>query len=112
MRTVRADRELELEQELIGGRPLAVRRPTILAANLAELARPIGQHHRLPGIEQRGAVGAVGAVVADPGEPASRELIVARHVGADAALKSVELIAAAPDDLATRDERVIDCAPQ
>jgi hypothetical protein len=41
MRSMRSDREHELEQKLVGVLPLGVARPAILSANLTELARPV-----------------------------------------------------------------------
>src|SRR6187549_2477705 len=41
MRAVRANRKLELEQELVRGRILCIFRATQLAADLAEFARPV-----------------------------------------------------------------------
>ena len=43
MGAVRADRELELEQELVRRLAFGVVRAPVLAADLAELARPVGQ---------------------------------------------------------------------
>ena len=47
MRAVRANRELELEQEFVGRRALGIIGAPILAADLAELARPERQQRRL-----------------------------------------------------------------
>src|SRR3954452_20909105 len=46
VRAVRPDRELELEQELIGRIRLRVAGAAVLTANLAELARPVAQRQR------------------------------------------------------------------
>ena len=46
--------ELELEQQFVGGQALAVAGAAELAANLAELARPVSQNERAAGVlEQR-----------------------------------------------------------
>src|SRR4051794_36940706 len=71
---VRPDREQELEQELVGIDALGVARMPVLAAHLAELARPVCQQERPALVTQGGILGAVGPVVAAAGEPAAREL--------------------------------------
>ena len=53
MRAVRADRELKLEQELVGALAFRVSRVAILSTDLAELARPVGEHQRPAGVAQR-----------------------------------------------------------
>src|SRR5712692_8642071 len=107
VRAVRPDGKLELEQELVRRGPDRIFRPAVLPAYLAELARPVGQKQRLPGIEQRCIVGTIGAVVASSRKPAPSELIVAGHVVAHRVLSAVELIAAAPDHFGPTDERVV-----
>src|SRR3954469_14012910 len=42
--TVRPDRKLELEQEFVGRLGLRVAGAPVLATDLAEFARPVGQH--------------------------------------------------------------------
>src|SRR5215471_16932637 len=44
VRSMCPDRELELEQKLIGGHVLAVTSAAELTANLAELAGPVSEH--------------------------------------------------------------------
>src|SRR2546427_608934 len=64
VRTVRTDGELELEQQLVGGHPLGVARPPVLPADLAELARPVGQDERaaaVAGVRVGGPLGLVEA---------------------------------------------------
>src|SRR5467141_2101085 len=107
MRPVRPDGKQELEQELVRRGPYRIFRPAVLPAYLAELARPVGQKQRLPGIEQRCIVGTIGAVVAGTCKPAPSELIIAGHVVAHRLLQAVELIAVAPDQLGPTDERVV-----
>src|SRR5947207_7552509 len=107
MRPVRADRELELEQQFVCRWSIAVRRPPILAAHLAELARPVGQQDRLSGIEDRRVLGPVRAIEADPGEPPASELVITGDVEAAGRLPATGLIAPAPDDLAAADERPV-----
>ena len=72
----RADRELELEQQFVCRWSVAVRRPPVLPAYLAELARPVGQQERLPCIEDCGVHCAIGAIDADAGKPAASELVI------------------------------------
>src|ERR1051326_2410965 len=112
MRAVGANRKLELHQEFMRGWPVGVFRPAILCANLAEFARPVRQNCRLSGVVQRRVGGAIRPVVAGAGEPSPRELIIRRSVVAFAFLPAIELIALAPDELASSDERVIDRALQ
>src|SRR5713226_7582244 len=107
VRAVRPDGKLELEQQLVRRGPDRIFRPAVLPAYLAELARPVGQEQRLPGIEQRSIVGAIRAVVAGTRKPAPSELIVAGHVVAHRLLQAIELVAAAPDPLGPADERMI-----
>src|SRR6185295_3516200 len=80
VRAVRPDGELELEQELVGGRSECVVGAPVLAADLAELAWPERQEQRPAVVEQRGIVGVIGTVVAGAGEPAPRELIIPRDI--------------------------------
>src|SRR5262245_14400727 len=54
VRAVRADREQELEQDLVGVDALGVGRAAELAADLAELARPVGQERRSALVALRG----------------------------------------------------------
>src|SRR6478609_363906 len=112
MRAVRTDRKLELHQELVGGWPVAIRRVTVLTAQLAEFAGVVGQQERLAAIEQRRIIGVVGLIEASAHPPAPRELIVARHVEAAGPLQAVELIALALNELGPRHELVIDRASQ
>src|SRR5262245_23348573 len=105
MRTVRSDRELELEQQLVRRRTDRVVRPPVLAPDLAELARPVRERQRAAGVEKSGIGRAVRSVVARASEPAPPELVVARHVEAVRSLQALLLIAAAPDVLRPSDER-------
>src|SRR5919204_4250902 len=110
MRAMRADGELELEQEFVRSRPQRVVGAPVLPADLAELARPVCEEQRAAPIEQRRVGRAVAAVVPRAHEPAPRELIVGRGVRARAALQAVLLIAAAPYPFGPADERVVDRA--
>src|SRR5215831_5788272 len=69
VRSVGAQGELELEKQFVGGEAIAVVGSAKLAANLAELARPIGQDDRASSIldERRKWLVAVGDGVGDRG---------------------------------------------
>src|SRR5690242_19550217 len=107
MRAVRTDRKLELKQELIRRRAVAVVRPAVLSTHLAELARPIRQDSRSACVDNRRILRAVRAVVPSAEEPPARKLVIPRHVVPHALLFAAELIAIAPDDFAASDELVI-----
>src|SRR2546423_12933975 len=108
MRSVSADRKLELEQELIRRGSDRVVGAPILAAHLAELARPVCENRRAARIAQQRVVGAIGSVEADARKPSPRELVIRRDVEARGVLQPVQLLATAPDDFGARDERVVD----
>src|SRR5262245_15161770 len=112
MRAVRTDRKLELHQELVGGRPVAVRGATVLAAELAEFTWLERQQERLAAIEQRRLVGVIGLIEAAAHPPTARKLIVGGNVEAVGFLKSVGLIAMAADVFGPRHELVINRARQ
>src|SRR4051794_28982620 len=107
MRAMRSDRKLELEQEFVGGFRFGVTRAPILAANLAELTRPVGQRQGLTRIDGR-RIGPLRAVVAAAAKPSPRELVIAREVKAGAVLLSIELLPPTPHHFRAPDERVID----
>src|SRR5207253_7796713 len=98
MRAVGADRELELEQQLVCRGTVRIIDMAILAAHLAEFARPVGQDRRPATIEQRRIRRTIRTIVASAQPPAPRELVVAGDVVAHAPLASVELLPIAPDD--------------
>src|SRR5262249_60909186 len=64
MRAVRAHYEQELEEQFIRIAALAVTAEAVLSANLAELARPVGQDSRKAGIGQPRVSGVATAVKA------------------------------------------------
>src|SRR4051812_44795580 len=107
MRTVCANGELELEEELVGGDVAGVVRPPVLPADLTELARPVGHDKGTAAVEERCILCTIGAVVAGADEPAARHLIVAGGVVAHRPLEADRLIALTPDHLGASDERVI-----
>src|SRR6187397_2317015 len=108
MRTVCTDGKLELEEKLVRRIPGGVLRPAVLAAHLAELARPIRQHERSPRVVKRLIVGVSRPVVAGTGVPAARELVVTGHEEAERILLRAGLLATAPDQLRAADEGSID----
>src|SRR5215211_484989 len=103
MRAVRADGKQELEQQLVGGRVTAETNAAVLAADLTELAWPVGQHQCSATVAHVRIVCAIRIVVTRAGEPAATELVVARHVVAERALDRARLLAAAPDQLRSSD---------
>src|SRR5204863_6310718 len=72
---MRADRELKLEQQLVRVLPDRIVGPAVLRADLAELARPVRDHERSAGVDERRVVGVTASVEARTREPAARELI-------------------------------------
>src|SRR5687767_6262421 len=112
MRAVRAYRELELKQELVGRQRLRISDTTILPPDLAEFARPVGQRQCLPDVAQARVVAAIGPVETDACKPAAPKLIVAGRVVPDAPLRTAKLVAAAPDHLGAAKERAVDGALQ
>ena len=62
MRAVRADGELKLKQQLVGGDALGVLRTAELTAHLAELARSIRQDQGLATVGGRTVLGSLGSV--------------------------------------------------
>src|SRR2546426_1937069 len=75
-----ADRELKLQENLVGDDSLRVGPAAQLTAKLRELARPEGQKKRLAPIPEGRIVGAVGGLRPGANEPAFRELIVSGKV--------------------------------
>src|SRR5262245_66518481 len=96
-----ADREKELEQELVGGRQVALVRATVLAADLAELAGPPGEQQGGALVLEARILRALGPVVARAGEPAARELVLRRAEPAEGVCgRRLGLaLASAPDEL-------------
>src|SRR5205823_2275938 len=88
VRTVRAQRELYLHKHFVGVSVLAVACKPVLAADLRELAGPIRQHERAAIIDEARIEGLAGAVNPRAHEPAAAELVVARSVETESALKT------------------------
>src|ERR1051326_3299955 len=101
MRSVSAHRKLELDEQFVGGETVAVAGTAELSADLAELARPVGEQKRAPSIldergkrpvagghsvRDRGLTGAaLGAVETAAEEPAACELIIGGGIVAEGA---------------------------
>src|SRR5262249_13411686 len=115
---VRAHYEQELEEKFIRiTTALAVTAEAVLGANLAELARPVGQDSRKAGIGQPRISGVATAVKAAAHSPAPVHTIVDGGIQAEGVLclKIIgggELIARAPDKLAPEENGVVDGAAQ
>src|SRR6185295_7063161 len=108
MGAVGADRELKLQEELVGGLAgEAVVAAPELGPKLGELARPEGQGAGRAGVAQGVVVGVVGRLVTRAQEPALGELVVAGGVPTDRFLRAVRLLAAAAVDLAAQRRRAI-----
>src|SRR3954462_6730158 len=101
MGAVRAQRELELDTELVGGHPVGIEHASvlteaavgvvghaILSANLAELGGPVSQDERAAAIGKRIEVLPVGIVIAGANCPEAGELVVGGDVVAEGALKT------------------------
>src|SRR5262245_3272343 len=112
MRTVRTNREHELNRQLVAGVAKRVIDAPILTSNQTELRRSVRQDERSARVVLRRVVRKTRAVVARAGRPSPRELIVARHIHAECLLQSVRLVALAPDELAAAEEGRIDGALQ
>src|SRR5215475_2901119 len=117
MRAVRAHHEQELEEQFIRIAALAVTAEAVLGANLAELARPVGQDSRKAGIGQPRISGVATSVKAATHSPATVQTIVDGGIQAEGALclKIIgggELITRAPDQLASEENGVVDGAAQ
>src|SRR5262245_6795591 len=120
-----AHRKNKLKQDFVGGQPLAVAIAAELKANLAELARPVGQLRGASGVTEepgaervarvslrtrRKARAALRPVEASADEPATSELIVAGDVEAEWLDDRDRILCngARPDQLRARHKRAID----
>src|SRR5262245_53028279 len=111
MRAVRPHYEQELEEQFIRIAALAVAAEAVLRANLAELARPVGQESRKAGIGQPRVSGVATAVKAATHCPTAVQTIVDGGIQAEGALclktiDGAELITRAPDQLAPEENGV------
>src|SRR6185436_11667141 len=113
MGAVGADREKELEQELVlCVVHVAERRAAVLPADQAELARPVAQDERAAVVTDVRVVGALGVVVAHAGGPAPPELVLDVAIAAERGLRGGLGLAAAPRDLAAREQVRVDRTTQ
>src|SRR5260370_10907702 len=84
-----------------------------LAADLAELARPVGEHQGAASVLKKGdVVETLGTVEASSSEPSARKLIIARNIVSEGSRYGVWLRDPAPDELAAPHERMINRAAQ
>src|ERR1700730_2290987 len=111
VRAVRPDGELELEKQLVGDGPDGVIRAAVLTAHLAELARPVGQDHRLSFVDEQGVVCMIRSIVAHTSKPTARELVIARDVIPESPLQTVRLLTMAPDQFGSAAEGAKDGQP-
>src|SRR5204862_6660342 len=112
VRAVRADREQELEQELVGGHPFGVLSAAILAADLTELAGPVGQERRPAGVPERRIDTPLRPVIAAAGEPPPGELVFATRIHAECGRVGNRLLAIAPEQLGSADDAVVNRPPE
>src|SRR5262245_47924963 len=113
MGAVGADREKELEQELVlSVVRVAERRAAVLPADQAELARPVAEQERATRVADSRVVGALRVVVAQAGRPAPAELVLDVAVAAGRRLRGYCVLAAAPCDLTTSEQVCIDRASE
>src|SRR5262249_4694661 len=80
VRAVRANSEVELEQELVRADAFRVVGQPVLAANLTEFARPERDEERSAVVDQRCVERTARAIVATAKIPAARELIFGKAV--------------------------------
>src|SRR4051812_46722616 len=87
-------------------------RETIFAAQLAELAGPVGQGCRNSLISQIAEAAAIGIIEAPAAEPAPPKLVIGRRIKAERLLLRRELLPLAPYEFASTDEGMVDGTPQ
>src|SRR5262245_13417449 len=113
MRSMRADRKLELKQKLVGDIVgSCVINPSVLPANLAEFAWPERQSDRLTNISRVGIVGSPGSVETDSSEPSASKLVIAREEPSVRVLPARWLFAAAPNRFGPADKRPVNGPPE
>src|SRR5262249_21956597 len=89
----------------------------VLAANLAELAGPVGENTGKAGVGESGVIGAAAAVEAAADGPATVQPVFRMSVHAEGVLglESVErreLVARAPEKFGAEEERIVNGATQ
>src|SRR3954465_12379851 len=107
---MRTDRKQELEERLVRGHTFRVLRMSVLPANLAEFAGPIGDDQRRPLIDEVCVIRTIGTIDADAAEPAARKLII--HAGIHAERRNVAdvLTATTPHQLGATHEAAVNRA--
>ena len=113
VRAVRADREEHLKEQLVGDRiPIAVAGAPVLAAQLAEFARPVCQDCRESTVSDARVACPLGPVESTAGEPTSLELVLGRGIQSEGRVGQDRLLAATPNQLRPGDERTVNRALQ
>src|SRR5437868_15193425 len=106
---MRADGKVELEQQLVGCGAFVVVRASVLPANLAELARPVGQEKRAAAIGLRRVERPARLIVSGTQIPPPRELVLAEPVVAESLLlERRRQVLAGPHQLRARLEPLVD----
>src|SRR5581483_7667326 len=98
-------------QQLVSGLSFSILGVFILAANLAELTRPVCQHQGAAFISEVRQTAAVRAVKASAQKPTSSKLIIRGCIESEGALFGPKLMALAPYELAARDKGMVNGAP-
>src|SRR4029079_5774095 len=109
---VGADREQELEKDLVGLDPLSVGGVAVLGADLAELARPISHQERTRLVDESGVVGPIRTIPARACEPPSGELVVEGEISPEGPRRACFLLPPAPDELRAREQAFVDGAAE
>src|SRR6266498_3905925 len=112
MCSMRAQRKDELHEQFVAVAILGVVRETILATNLAELARPVRKRRRCAFVCQIRELASIRPVIASPGKPAAPELIITRGIEPKRLLLTRELLSLAPYELTASHERMVDGTAQ
>src|SRR3977135_2616089 len=91
---------------------ISVASKLILSADLAELARPVGQDRGKTFVNQIRVLSFTRAIVAAANEPPPGQLIVTRSIEAKSALFRWKLLSLTPDPLSSSHKGVVDRASQ
>src|SRR5260370_6983127 len=105
MRSVRSQRELQLDKRLVRIKLISIAREPVLPTNLRKLARPIGQHYRPSLVIQVGVKCTVRSVNPSPHEPAPGKLVIRRCIEAETVLRPRGRVRWPYNDLARADPR-------
>src|SRR5260370_20225479 len=107
MRSMGAQRKHHLQQQFVRIDVTCIARKAVLAAYLAELARPVSQDCGRSGVGQVGKLRAAGTIKASTHKPAAAQLVIARCIEAECALFGRKLLALAPDKFTSTYEGMI-----